>query len=151
MENIPRLKELVCLLSCQPRDMETQLPVALDCLRDALSAEAVGVIWPDAAGRLRETAQSPEHFLLSPALQSEINNSGNLSSPRWGRNGQAWLVAPMKVSGVTVGRLWAVDNVARAFNREDREFAMMMGNQLALALENSRLYSDVKRLASRRA
>jgi len=56
----------------------------------------------------------------------------------------------MKVGGAVKGRLWVVGKVSRQFGPEEREFVTMAGNQLALAIENSRLYDEVQRLAARR-
>ena len=150
MDNIPQLKELVCLLSCQPRDEDAQVSGALDCLREALHARAVGVIWRTHQG-WQEIARTPADFALPPELSHDIYDMTPLAAPRCGENGWAWLVAPLKVGGQVAGRLWAIDQTPRSFSREDQEFAMMMGNQLALALENAHLYEDVRRLAARRA
>jgi GAF domain-containing protein len=56
----------------------------------------------------------------------------------------------MKVGGTVMGRLWVVGEPGRPFTRAEREFATMAGNQLALAMENSRLYDEVQLLATRR-
>ncbi|RMF04167.1 MAG: GAF domain-containing protein [Chloroflexi bacterium] len=152
MENIPKLKELVCLLSCQPRDLDTQLPAALNNLLDVTGCAAAGICWFNAEGSLQLQAQMPEEFALEAGIRQTIIQIPHLSAPRQGQNGVSWLVVPMKVAGEPKGRLWLVDeSPARCFTRDECEFIMMMGNQLALALENSRLYDDVKRLAARRA
>ena len=45
MQNLSMLKKMVCLLSCQPRNMTFQLPAALDCLKPSIDAKAVGIYW----------------------------------------------------------------------------------------------------------
>lgn len=50
----------------------------------------------------------------------------------------------MKVGGEPIGRLWVIDCIERVFSRDEQEIIMMAGNQLALALENSRLYDEVQ-------
>jgi len=149
MESLSFLKEIVCLLSCQPRNMKSQLPQALDCLRSALEVAAVGICWMDSNGQLRPRLHRPARFRLDETLCQRITE-GDGAGPVSEETGDSHMVVPMKVGGAMVGRLWAVAEPGRHFNRAEREFATMAGNQLALAMENSRLYDDVQHLAARR-
>ena len=150
MQNINSLKQMVCLLSCQPRDMQTQLPGSLRCLRDAIEAQAVGVLWTAIDGVFKSLGKYPEEFYLENEILASITQENDPRQPGWGISNVAWLAVPMKVGGKPVGRLWVVDHPARVFSQDEREFIMMAGNQLALAMENSRLYDEVQRLAVKR-
>ncbi len=150
MENIPMLKKMVCLLSCQPRNVASQLPAALDCLRTSLVARAVGIYWPDATGRLLLQFQHPAHFPLDELTRRALADFSDLAHPIWGETSVTWLAVPMKVGGTALGRLWVIAEPGRQFSQDEREFVTMAGNQLALALENARLYDEVQRLAARR-
>jgi len=150
MEDIKMLKQMVCLLSCQPRNMETQLPDALKCLQASINAKAIGIYWPNAAGKLAPRIQTPSRFRLDPAIREAIRETEDPVHPVWGQTNHSWLVVPMKVGGKALGRMWIIDNSKREFCQDDREFIMMTGNQLALALENNRLFDEVQHLAARR-
>lgn len=149
-ECVPMLKQMVCLLSCQPRNLTSQLPAALECLKSALGVRAVGVCWPHESGALRPLAQRPPHFRLDSGTLQVISDPRDLAHASWGKTSVSWLAVPMKVGGAALGRLWLVDQPQRDFSQDEREFAMMGGNQLALAMENSRLYDETQRLAARR-
>jgi len=130
--------------------MTVQLPGALDCLRASVQAKAVGVYWPDAAGRLLPCAQRPARFRLDEATRQALSDFTDLTHPAWGETSVAWLAVPMRAGGAALGRLWIVAEPGRQFSQDEREFILMAGNQLALALENARLYDEVQRLAARR-
>jgi len=149
MENTAMLKKMVCLLSCQPRNMALQLPAALYCLRVSVDARAVGMDWHDGDGKFIPRAQRPTRFQLDDATRQAIEAS-DPPHPAWGQTQVAWLAVPMKVGGTVEGRLWIVAARGREFTQDDREFIMMAGNQLALAQENARLYDEVHHLAARR-
>jgi signal transduction histidine kinase len=150
MENIAMLKKMVCLLSCQPRNLTFQLPAALDCLKSSIDAKAVGIYWRDDTGHFLPRAQRPARFRLDDVTQRAIEKCDDILHPAWGKTQVTWLVVPMKVGGAVMGRLWVVVARGREFMQDDREFIMMTGNQLALAQENARLYDEVQHLAGRR-
>lgn len=149
MKNLTMLKKMVCLLSCQPRNMGLQLPAALDCLRSSVEAKAVGVYWRDSAGKWLPRAQRPARFRLDEATRRAIENASD-THPTAGQTRVDWLAVPMKVGGAPLGRLWVIAKRGRAFTQDDREFVLMTGNQLALAQENARLCDEVQHLAARR-
>ncbi|MBI4787842.1 MAG: GAF domain-containing sensor histidine kinase [Chloroflexi bacterium] len=149
MENLSMLKKMVCLLSCQPRNMSFQLPAALDCLKSSVEAKAVGIYWREAAGDWQPRAQRPARFRFDERTRGAIENFGD-AHPTWGQTSFSWLAVPMKVGGTPVGRLWLVAQRGREFTQDDREFITMAGHQLALAQENARLYDEVQHLAARR-
>ncbi len=150
MEAIPSLKEVVCLLSCQPRDVARQLPEVLEHVRSSVDALAVGIWWPDKGGRWRPLLQHPAGFRLDAALQQRLSGLSGSSELAWGQDPKPWIAAPMKVGGTSIGRLWAVTGWRSGFQQAEREFITMAGNQVALALENTRLYDEVEQLAVRR-
>lgn len=144
------LKNVVCLLSCQPRDVASQLPEVLDYLGSSVDALAVGIWWPDARGRLRPLLHRPSHSRLDAAMQQRLAGLAGSDELTWGQDPKPWLAAPMKVGGTPVGWLWAVTGWRSGFEPAERDFITMAGNQVALALENSRLYDEVEQLAARR-
>ena len=151
VDTVSMLKKMVCLLSCQPRSMASQLPQALDCLRSSVEALAVGIFWPGADGRLRPWVQRPSRYQLYGPLRQAVAACVESPDPAWGEARLAWLSVPMKVGGIVTGRLWVVAGPGREFGQSEREFVTMAGNQLALAIENARLYEEVQHLAARRA
>ena len=108
MENLAMLKKMVCLLSCQPRNMSFQLPAALDCLKSAVDAQAVGIYWRDAGGPMRLRAHRPARFRLEEATRRAIESVSDPAHPTWGDTKVSWLAVPMKVGGTPSGRLWVV-------------------------------------------
>jgi len=83
VENIAMLKKMVCLLSCQPRNMTFRLPAALDCLLSAVEAKAVGIYWRDAARRrpLAETHQWSYMCVSAPVVFAVLGDPG--ASDHW--------------------------------------------------------------------
>jgi signal transduction histidine kinase len=150
MDKISIFKRMVCLLSCQPRDMQTQLPGSLSCLKDAIEVQAVGILWLAPDGEFISLGTCPEEYPVENQILYSITHVADPFKPAWGQTTAAWLSVPMKVGGDPLGRLWAVDHSERVFSQDEREFIMMVGNQLALALENSHLYDEVQRLAVKR-
>ena len=57
----------------------------------------------------------------------------------------AALGVPITVKGHTVGLLWVANRSAKTFSPEDADALRRMANQAAIALENARLYEDVRR------
>ncbi|MCL4489299.1 MAG: GAF domain-containing sensor histidine kinase [Chloroflexi bacterium] len=150
MANLAMLKKMVCVLSCQPRNMTFQLPAALDCLRSSVGARAAGIDWRGENGIFRPRELRPTRFRLDDATRRAIRARGALAHPVWGQTQVAWLAVPMKVGGTVEGRLWIVAPGGTEFDQNDREFIMMAGNQLALAQENARLFEEAQHLAARR-
>jgi signal transduction histidine kinase len=111
---------------------------------------AVGVYWPDAGNHRRLQLQRPTRYQLDEKLRRILIDRSDRSDPMWGDTPVSWLTVPMKVGGTAVGRLWVVAPFGRRFGQGEREFITMAGNQLALAMENARLYEESQRLASRR-
>ena len=120
MPNITMLKQMVCLLSCQPRNMESQLPAALDCLLRSFDALAVGAYWPDQAGVLRPLAHRPARFRLDEPTRQALTTIGDPAHPAWGQTSLTWLAVPMKVGGLILGRLWLVTKAGREFAEDER-------------------------------
>jgi len=57
----------------------------------------------------------------------------------------AALAVPITVKGHTIGLLWVANRSAKTFTREDADSLQRMANQAAIALENARLYEDIRR------
>jgi hypothetical protein len=84
------LKKMVCLLSCQPRNMEFQRPAALECLRSAVDAKAVGIYWRDACGQFQPRAQCPARVRLDAATRRATANGDDIAHPAWGKTQLSW-------------------------------------------------------------
>lgn len=150
VQSMETLKKMVCLLSCQPRNMKVQLPAVLSCVRSAIGAKAAGVYWREGSGKWTSCVQRPARFRLDSATRQAIQEIQEPARPQWGHKGLSWLAVPMKAGGVPVGRLWVVDELGREFSREELEFLTMAGNQLALAQDNSRLIEEIRHVAGQR-
>jgi GAF domain-containing protein len=118
-------------------------------LLDTLSAEAAGVYW-HRGNSLAPVAQLPARYVLDQRIQQIADDLDRLEEIIGGQDGVSWLVVPMRASAVTVGRLWTVMPPNHLFSEAERELLILVGNQLAMAQENLRLYREVKHLAERR-
>lgn len=150
MESIRLLREITCLLSCGPGNLDCQVRSALECFCAAVGAQAGGIFWPDAAGRLILRSQYPEDFEVEGDLLPAIAGVEQPQAFSWGGGRFNGLAAPMRVGGDLLGRLWALTTPARHFDAAEQQLAAIAANQLALALENARLHDEVTRLTARR-
>ena len=66
---------------------------------------------------------------------------------RWDRELMALLTAPLRVKGVNIGAL-AVTNKLEGFVQKDVRIISLFADQAAIAIENARLYQQVRYLAS---
>lgn len=57
---------------------------------------------------------------------------------------QSWLVVPLKVKGKIIGVITLDGHSKRKFNRKHAELALIYAGQVAVALENARLFSDLQ-------
>ena len=150
MESIRFLREITCLLACQPRNLDCQVQSALECLCSAVGALATGIFWPDAAGRLRPRGQHPDDFAVAGDLLSVSADGDQPHTFAWSAAQLSGLAASMRVGGDALGQLWVLAAAGKRFDAAEQQFIAIAANQLALALENSRLHDEVTRLAERR-
>lgn len=122
---------------------------ALRCLVEALDFQAAGIYWREGE-QLVPRAQWPLNFVLSGDIERAAANPAYLDKVTTSSAGASWLVVPMRANGVTLGRLWVVAPPDPLMNGQVRELLTLIGNQLAMAQENRRLYQEVTRLAQRR-
>jgi signal transduction histidine kinase len=149
-EQISILRKFTCLVACQASDdAEHQATAVLRCLMDTLGAEAAG-IYRRHGDSLAPVVQLPPHFVLDQHIQQIANNPSRLEEVIGGEDGTTWLIVPMRATAVPVGRLWTVMPPNHVFSKTERELLILVGNQLAMAQENLRLYQEVKHLAERR-
>ncbi len=151
---VSTLRKMMCMLSCQPSaapngNPEYDLRQALECLSDTLSTNAVGIFWQQPGFTLHEIF--PATFQLDPEFETKIVDiTANPHVVEW-KGEYRLFAAPMHVGGTTNGRLWALFPPARKLSAEEKDLLILAGNQLAMVLENFRLYEDTQRLAARRA
>lgn len=150
MVHVSALKQIMCLLSCQRCHIHQQLPEIMARLLSAAQVQAAGFCWPDSAGALALRISWPQDFCLPKVVRKALLSPETLAQPIRGKTPFSWLGVPMRVGGVSLGRLWVIDVSERDFTEEDLDFLTIVGNQLALALENHRLYGEVQQLADRR-
>ena len=62
---------------------------------------------------------------------------------------RSWLGVPLLVGDRVVGALVVQSYQAQAYNHDDQRLLEMLGNQAAIALENSRLFGDAQKRLSR--
>ena len=134
MVNVSALKQIMCLLSCQRCHIHQQLPEIMASLLSAAQVQAVGFCWPDSAGALALRISWPQAFCFPEVVREAILSPESLEQPIQGKAPLSWLGVPMKVGGVSLGRLWVIDAPERDFTEEDLDFLTIVGNQLALAL-----------------
>lgn len=51
---------------------------------------------------------------------------------------------PVKIKGTVIGVLQAINRIGGSFTREDLKLFQMLSNQVAIALDNARLYEEIK-------
>ena len=103
MESIRFLREITCLLACQPRNLDCQVQSALECLCSAVGALATGIFWPDAAGRLRPRGQHPDDFAVAGDLLSVSADGDQPHTFAWSAAQLSGLAASMRVGGDALG------------------------------------------------
>jgi signal transduction histidine kinase len=151
MPQLAMLRQMLCILSCQQRDLLSQLPSALECLSKALNASAAGIYWRDDDGAWRLRAQHPAGLVIPDSVRNAVLSGAGLAEGGRNEAEVAWLAAPMRIGGAAVGRLWVIATPDRRFRPAEREFMTLAGNQLAFAIENAQLTDDVQHLADRRS
>ena len=57
---------------------------------------------------------------------------------------RSMLCVPVKLRGKTIGVLQAVNKIAGNFTKDDKELLELFSNQVAIALENARLYHEIR-------
>ena len=149
-EQVSVLRQVTCLITCQADEgADAQVDAALQTLVDAMDAAAAVILWHN-GDRLALRSRAPASFALDDDLRRRLSDS-----PRLGRvvrpAGRAdWLAVPMRVGGQPLGRLWVQRNAGHGFSAAERQMLALVGNQLALALENARMCQEVRYLAERR-
>lgn len=142
------IKQITCLLSCYPPDLNNQLPAALECLRAALCVQAVGLI-QISNNNIISHHITPDDYLASNALQEMVQ----ITEPaqRYDKKtNRSWCLVPIKKGGSIIGYLYALELDQRDFNEQAFEALITIANHFAMAIENSRLYNEAQQLAAQR-
>ncbi len=61
---------------------------------------------------------------------------------------RAWLGVPLKTQGTVIGVLYAMSSVPQNFGSEDQRLLSTLGDQATIAIENARLYTQVRQHAA---
>jgi signal transduction histidine kinase len=138
-----------------------QLPQLIDCDASAvlvISGEqpevpvSLGLLGPSSNGRLRFDAPlAPEFDRLiqagQPLVMRDASQAGPLAELARANGLHASILAPMRYGGRAVGALLVFKQSPGAYGDRDARAAMAVANQLALAIENARLYAETRRRA----
>jgi PAS domain S-box-containing protein len=149
-------------------DLTTVLNEVMDTIVKLTGAERGFLMLKNEAGELdfriarnvdRETLQASS-FEISRSIVNRVSQSGEpvvttnaQEDPRFGKqesvvafNLRSILCVPLKVKGELTGVIYA-DNRVRTglFNERDRDILVAFANQAAVAIENARLFENVKR------
>ena len=54
------------------------------------------------------------------------------------------LCVPVKIKAGTIGVLQAINKIGGVFTEEDRELFLLFANEVAIALDNARLYREIR-------
>ncbi len=166
-EHIVRLKELRGALeaSLPGQDRIGLLARACEVGRRLLGLRAAAVALGEAPDTLELTASSgwPEsrttpRLGAADGLLSEAHAADgpvavrDLHAYRPGEGGllggtglRAWLLAPLRVRGRSLGLLCLADPEVKDFSAEEIESAHLLASLIAVALENERLYDELRR------
>lgn len=149
-EQISILRQVTCLITCQVDEgADEQIHAALQALADAMEAIAAVVFWRN-GDRLMLRSRAPVEFTLEDSLRRRLSDPARLDRIIRRIGSPNWLAVPMRVGGQPFGRLWMQRPDGRVFSTAERELLVLVGNQLALALENARMCQEVRDLAERR-
>lgn len=150
MDTVSLLRQIACLLCCEPRNLVCQVQAVLECLAAAMSANATGVFWPDGSGKLQLHGVHPADFVITGDLLISIEGCTQPSVFHLGADNWHGLAAPMRIGGGILGRLWVLAPAGRLFDAVEHELIAIAASQLAMALENARLHHEMTQLAERR-
>lgn len=150
-EQVAVLRQVTCLITCQVGDgVGGQVDSALQELVDAMDAAAGVVMWRN-GDCLALRSQAPAGFVMEDDLRRRLSSPARLGRVVRPLGRVDWLAVPMRVGGQPLGRLWIQRNAGRGFSAAERQMLALVGNQLALALENARMCQEVHDLAERRS
>ena len=82
-------------------------------------------------------------------LPKIVHLNGQLPPTGGGQRGE-WLHLPLMAKGTILGSLCVGASQAGPFHEEDLDLLSAVGQQIAMAIENARLYADLKRKERRR-
>lgn len=149
----------------QSFDLEEILDVTLQRSQEALVAQGGGIVLFGRSGGepstqlsrglpeefMRNIAQSRLDAVLSGRLDSFGETAVRASSAAGGTSGAAprWvLTAPLKAKGQVVGAICMARSTGEGFGTEDGRLLTAIGHQVAIAVENARLFAQVQNLAT---
>lgn len=150
-EQVSVLRQVTCLITCQADEgADVQVDAALQTLVDAMDAAAAVVLWHN-GDHLALRSRAPASFTLDDDLRRRLSHPARLGRVVRPVGRADWLAVPMRVGGQPLGRLWIQRSAGQGFSAAERQMLALVGNQLALALENARMCQEVRSLAERRA
>ncbi len=150
-DQLSTLHRMLCLLTNQGSGtIEERLGQSLRLLCKATPLAAAGMVW-DKKGDVRLDVRWPHHRPQNPQLESALDGSTHLGDlPVFGADG-SWQIAPMRVNGTVVGRLWGADLPGHAWGDDGNDLLALAADQLTLAYHNARLCADLLAQTEQRA
>ena len=149
-EQVSVLRQVTCMITCQADEgANAQVDAALQTLVDAMGAAAAVILWHN-GDRLALRSRAPAGYVLDNDLSRRLSDPARLGRVVRPVGTANWLAVPMRVGGQPMGRLWMQRNGGLGFSAAERQMLALVGNQLALALENARMCQEVRHLAERR-
>jgi signal transduction histidine kinase len=115
--------------------------------RMALKARAQASGDPDQEGK-REVEGNPLVASVRQSGQPKLINDPSPTSPDRESVSRAELAVPIKIAERTLGVLHIEDAKSEGFDEQDLFTAQTMADQMAIALENARLYQEAQELAT---
>jgi len=168
----------LALLSCfsarlsTTLDLEGILDTSLDMVRDTMQVEIVIIFRLDRDARVLRVAAyrgvderfaaAIDEIAVGEGFNGRVAQSGeplvvddSANDPRLTRSAvkEEKLVTqvsvPLVAQGKIVGTFCAATRVRRTFSRDDVELFSIIGNQIGIAMENSRLYEEQRAIVER--
>ncbi len=138
IEQISLLRNIMCYLACHPnRHTPADLSQVLRQLVEGLELAAAGIYW-HTGEQLQPLAHWPPQF-TPPPPGPVTDSSSEPDQPT---------IVPMHCDGTILGQLWLV--TPRQLTPDEEDFVTLAANQLAIIWQNTRLYSQLATLATRR-
>ena len=117
-------------------------------LYEGVSAKMVGAIGP--ANLMQENKsyivneQNPDYLLWKQKVPFVLLEDVSKDYSKFPPKIRSWLAIPLKVRGVLIGYIALGAQKPGWFTEHDAELALTYANQAAIALENSRLFSELQ-------
>ncbi len=129
--------------------------LSVKAVRGLLATYVTGARIPIGRGALRQAMDSRQPVAVPDLSAALADGSGLLHGPEelaaagaWARIYRALIAVPIVIQGQIYGGILLYYGQPRSFSEEEIELAVAFGDQVALAIANSRLREEVERAAT---